>query len=216
MKCILFDLDGTIIDSSEGVTKSVIYAFDRLGINRPPKDQWLEFIGPPLHVSFPAHGIPKDQVQSAIHLYKERYDTLGKNECRPYNGIIQLLDRLSSTGHTLCVATSKPEEVSHEILTKLNMSRFFVKIVGATEDESRSDKDAVLRYLLSVLSYSDRNDAVLVGDTIYDVKGASRVGLPCIGVTWGFGKAEDLMQAGACAKADTMKELYSLCSARFP
>ena len=204
-KHILFDLDGTIMDSMEGVIASVLYAYDGLGLPHPPVSQHREFVGPPLHESFPAHGIPQELVWTAIGLYRERYNTTGKYEGHPYPGIPGLLHDLQAAGLPLYVATSKPEELSIDILTHFNLARYFTRIAGATEDASRADKEAVLRYLLSDMTDAERDDCVLIGDTIYDVEGAATVGLPCIGVTWGCGDPAQMSAGGAvCLVDDTI------------
>ena len=206
---LLFDLDGTVMNSVPGVIGSVLYAYDCLGLPQPPEAQYREFVGPPLHVSFPAHGVPEEQVWTAIGYYRERYHARGKYEAEPYPGIPALLAGLKEHGFPLYVATSKPEALSVEILTYFGLASFFNRIAGATEDKRRADEEAVLRYLLEEFSPEERAGAVLIGDTIYDVEGAAAVGLPCIAVTWGCGDPEE-MAKNAVMLVDSPEELLQI------
>ncbi len=207
-KVILFDLDGTLTDSGEGIFNCAALALTHFGIPVPPRAQMRVFVGPPLDDSFRRFGVPADRVEEAIAVYRSRYLTVGKFENFPYPGIRELLKKLKQDGYPLYVATSKPEPTAIEVLEHFALAPYFTDICGATLDGSRSKKADVIAYVLSKLSGS--RDAVMVGDTAYDVLGAAAHGIPTIGVSWGYGLAEDMRRAGAKDIADTTDSLYAL------
>ena len=148
MKTILFDLDGTLTDSGEGIMNCGEYALSHFGITPPPRAQMRTMVGPPLTESFLRFGVPEDQVDEAIRIYRSRYIPIGKFENFPYPGIEQLLEKLVADGHRLYVATSKPEQMSVEILEHFGLAKYFTRICGAATDRSRNSKEAVIAYLL--------------------------------------------------------------------
>lgn len=207
-KSILFDLDGTLTDSGEGIMNCAALALERFGIPIPPRDALRVFIGPPLHDTFRQFGVPEDQVDEAIRIYRSRYVPIGKFENTPYPGIQELLEQLRAQGHRLFVATSKPEDMSVEILEHFDLAHFFDRICGASLDRSRSSKDAVIAYLLQ--QHGTEEPMVMVGDTVFDILGAAAHGIPAVGVAWGYGSVEEMKKAGAAAIAATMDELLSI------
>lgn len=210
-KSILFDLDGTLTDSGEGIMNCAALALERFGIPIPPRDALRVFIGPPLHDTFRQFGVPEDQVDEAIRIYRSRYVPIGKFENTPYPGIRELLEQLRAQGHRLFVATSKPEDMSVEILEHFDLAHFFDRICGASLDRSRSSKDAVIAYLLQ--QHGTEEPMVMVGDTVFDILGAAAHGIPAVGVAWGYGSVEEMKKAGAAAIAATMDELLSILQA---
>ena len=207
MKTVLFDLDGTLTDSAEGIINSVRLVMNHFNIPIPGMDVLRTFVGPPLHDMFVRHGVPKDKVDEAIRIFRERYTTIGKFENTPYPGIHELLEALKSRGYSLYVATSKPENQAVEILQHFELAKYFDSICGASLDRSRITKEEVLKHLLA---NTPSNDPVMVGDTVYDVGGAAALGIPTIGVSWGYGSVEDMQNAGAIAIVHSMTELLSL------
>ena len=208
MKAILFDLDGTLTDSGEGIINCVKLALNHYGIKVDNEESLRVFIGPPLQKTFVEFGIPKEEVDNAIKIYRDRYIPIGKFENRPYDGIRELLEKLRDSGCKLYVATSKPEETALEILDHFDMTKYFDIVCGASFDVSRHSKDKVIEYLLERIG--EKIDAVMVGDTAFDVLGAKANGIPTVGVSWGFGKVADMVEAGAIGIANTMDELYDL------
>ena len=207
-KAILFDLDGTLTDSGEGIINCAILALKYFGCPIPSREEMRVFVGPPLHESFIRHGVPADQAEEAIRIYRSRYIPIGAYENTPYPGIRELLETLKAKGHKLYVATSKPEEMSIKILEHFDLSKYFDQICGATMDTSRSSKEAVIAYLLEQNGCSD--NMIMVGDTKFDILGASAHGIPAIGVSWGYGRVEEMQAAGAAAIACSMEELLAL------
>ncbi|MCI6956453.1 MAG: HAD family hydrolase [Candidatus Faecousia sp.] len=210
-KSILFDLDGTLTDSGEGIMNCAAPALEHFGIPIPQRDALRVFVGPPLHDTFRQFGVPEDQVDEAIRIYRSRYVPIGKFENTPYPGIRELLEKLRAQGHRLFVATSKPEDMSVEILEHFDLARFFNRICGASLDRSRSSKDAVIAYLLQQHGAGDQ--MVMVGDTVFDILGAAAHGIPAVGVAWGYGSVEEMKKAGAAAIATTMDELFRILQA---
>ena len=210
-KTILFDLDGTLTDSGEGIINCAILALEHFGCPIPDREEMRTFVGPPLHESFIRHGVPADKTDEAIRVYRSRYIPIGAYENSPYPGVEELLKTLKAQGHTLYVATSKPEAMSIKILEHFGLAHYFDRICGASMDTSRSTKEDVIAYLLE-LSGRDEN-ILMVGDTKFDVIGAAVHSIPTIGVSWGYGKVADMEAAGAKAIAHSMEELLQLLTA---
>lgn len=207
-KAILFDLDGTLTDSGEGIINCATLALNHFGLPVPDRETMRVFVGPPLDETFMKFGVPADKTDEAIAVYRSRYTTIGKFENIPYPGVEKMLQALKANGHKLYVATSKPEKMSIEILEHFDLAKYFDLICGATLDGSRSKKADIITYLLEKAGGAEQ--AIMVGDTSYDVIGAKAHGMPAIGVSWGYGKVADMEAAGAAAIAHTMDELLQL------
>lgn len=207
-KTILFDLDGTLTDSGLGIMNCAKLALTHYGLPIPSDAEMRTFVGPPLHESFIRYGVPAEEAENAIKIYRSRYLTVGKFENFPYPGIPELLAKLKQEGHRLYVATSKPENTSVEILEHFDLAKYFDRICGASMDLSRNSKADVIAYLLDLTGRAE--DTIMVGDTAFDVIGANAHGIPTIGVAWGYGKVEDMRSAGAAAIANSVEELYGL------
>ncbi len=204
-KTILFDLDGTLTDSGEGIINCAILALEHFGLPVPSREAMRVFVGPPLHESFIRHGVPADKAEEAVAVYRSRYVPTGMFENTPYPGIREMLEALKAAGYTLYVATSKPEQMSIEILEHFDLAKYFDKICGATMDTSRTNKELVIAYLLDKCGKDEK--IIMVGDTKFDVIGAAVHGIPTIGVSWGYGKISDLEEAGAAAIVHTAEQL---------
>lgn len=207
MKQILFDLDGTLTDSGEGIMHCAELTLAHYNLPIPTRADMRCMVGPPLRDSFRRFGIPEKDLDDAVAFYRKHYLAVGQFENFPYPGIRQLLERLNAQGHHLYVATSKPETMARDILAYFGLADCFEIICGAVSDGSRNTKEAVIAHLLTQLEHKD--DLVMVGDTIYDVKGAAYHHIPCIAVTWGYGVVEDMRAADATI-AGSMEELYLL------
>ena len=207
-KTVLFDLDGTLTDSGEGIINCAALALAHFGLPVPSREELRVFVGPPLYESFQRFGVPADRVDEAIRVYRSRYIPTGMFENTPYPGIQALLEALKKDGYTLYVATSKPEEMSVTILERFGLAPYFDRICGASTDTSRSTKDAVIAYLLE--QSGTKEDMVMVGDTKYDVLGAKAHGIPAIGVSWGYGSVEEMLEAAAVGIAHSMDALLDI------
>ena len=207
-KSILFDLDGTLTDSGEGIINCAILALAHYGLPIPSREEMRVFVGPPLTESFIRHGVPADKAEEAVAIYRSRYIPIGKYENNPFPGIRELLETLHEMGYKLYVATSKPEGMSIDILKHFDLDRYFTRICGASMDSSRNTKEAVIEYLMETTG--ERENMVMVGDTKFDVLGPKHHGIPCSGVSWGYGTGEYMENAGAAAIVHTPDELLKL------
>ena len=207
-KAILFDLDGTLTDSGEGIINCATLALKHFHLPVPSREEMGVFVGPPLDKTFIQFGVPAEKAQEAIDVFRSRYVVVGKFENKPYPGIHELLDTLKKQGHRLFVATSKPEVTALEVLEKFELTCYFEKIVGATLDGTRSHKADVIAYLLNKIGSPEQ--MLMIGDTEFDVLGAAAHNIPTIGVAWGYGKIAAMEEAGAEAIAYTMEELLAL------
>lgn len=210
MKTVLFDLDGTLTDSGEGIINCAWLALEYFGIPLPTREEMRVFVGPPLRDSFLRFGVPEDGVEKAIEIYRSRYVPTGMFENSPYPGIVDLLTALRKKGFRLYVATSKPEGMATAILEKFDLAKYFDLICGASLDDTRDSKDKVIAYLISK---AGDDSYIMVGDTAFDVEGAAVNGIPTIGVAWGYGKVEDMVKAGAKDIAHSPAHLFELLQA---
>ena len=204
-RTILFDLDGTLTDSSEGVINCAYLALEYFGLPLPHREDMRFIVGPPLRDSFLRLGVTEQDVEKAVEIYRSRYVPIGMFENAPYPGIPAMLSALKEAGHELYVATSKPESMATEILDKFRLSGYFNKIYGASLDGTRDTKDTVIAYLLEELGH--RENIIMVGDTSFDVLGAAVHGIKTIGVAWGYGEVEDMVAAGAVSIVQSPAEL---------
>lgn len=206
MKQILFDLDGTLTDSGEGIMHCTELTLEHYNLPIPPRAEMRSMVGPPLRDSFLRFGIAYEELDNAVAFYRKHYLAVGQYENKPYPGIRQLLAKLTAEGNKLYLATSKPETMAADILQYFDLKQYFTIICGAVPS-GRSTKEEVIAHLLTQLNTME--NLVMVGDTIYDVKGAAFHHIPCIAVTWGYGIVEDMRHAGARI-ADTSNQLYEL------
>lgn len=210
IKTVLFDLDGTLTDSGEGIFNAVEYALKEMGYPVPDGKTLRKFIGPPLEKSFQNFcGMDEDTSWEAVRQFRVYYNVTGIWENRVYDGIPELLEKLSRAGKDLVLATSKPEVAAIRVLEHFGLSKWITKIVGSTPDPSRATKGKVIGCALEDFGI-DPADAVMVGDREHDVHGAAENGLKTFGVTYGYGSREELLNAGAAAVADTPEELYRI------
>lgn len=207
-KSILFDLDGTLTDSGEGIMNAATLALKHFGLEVPSRDEMRVFVGPPLKDTFIKFGMDPKDTDEGIEVFREYYTDKGIFENFPYPGIRELLRDLKAAGHQLYVATSKPEYMAERVLNHFDLAQYFDLICGATPDESRVEKSEVIDYLLA--QAGNVNQTIMVGDTTFDVIGAAAHGIPAIGVAWGYGKVADMIDAGATAIAHTAQELFEL------
>ncbi len=193
-----FDLDGTLTDSSLGITNSVMYALGKYGIEETDRKKLYPFIGPPLKASFERfYGFSGEQCEEAIRYYREYYREKGIFENRVYEGIEAVLQELKNQGRRLVVATSKPEPFARQIIDHFHLTQYFDYVAGMELDGGRGTKEAVIRYALDVCGITDKSGVLMVGDREHDVFGAHAAGIDCLGILYGFGSREELEKAGA-------------------
>lgn len=207
---VLFDLDGTLTDPALGITNSVMYALKKYGITVQDRSELYKFIGPPLVDSFMEYyGFSKEKAMEAVSFYREYFSVKGLYENTVYEGTREMLHTLKQAGKRLIIASSKPEGFVKEILRHFGLEEYFDFVAGATMDETRCTKDAVIAYALEKCPYIEKSTAIMVGDREHDVFGARAHGLPCIGVLYGFGGRQELERAQATYIAQTTKDVVS-------
>lgn len=208
-KYILFDLDGTLTNPQEGITKSVQYALNKFGIEEK-LDNLVKFIGPPLKGCFMEYyNMDEKTAEEAIEVYRERFAPIGVFENYAYDGIDQVLEIVKDNNKTTALATSKPQLFAEKILEKYNLTQYFDIIVGSNMDGTRSNKDEVIEEVFSKLNLKeeDKKYVLMVGDRKYDVAGANKCGIDSLGLRYGFAEENELEDAGATYIVDTMQDL---------
>ena len=221
-KYILFDLDGTLTNPREGITKSVQYALHSFGIEANDLDSLLCFIGPPLQESFcKYYGMRQDDAMKAVLKYRERFGKIGLFENESYEGIHAVLQSLKDSGKVLAVATSKPEVYTNQILDKYELTKYFDIICGSELDGRRSIKAEVIEEVFNRLGYPDdeehreqlakiKEQSIMVGDRRHDIIGANTCMIESIGVRFGYAESDELEEAGADYIVETVEELGEL------
>lgn len=208
IKYLLFDLDGTITDPKEGITKCVQYALSKFDIEEDC-DNLLSFIGPPLTDSFmDFYGFDKQKAELAIKYYRERYAKIGLFENSAIDGIHEVLEKLKNSGYTLAVATSKPTCFAISICEKYDFSKYFDIIMGSELDGTRTKKSEIIYEVLKQLN-AKPEEVVMIGDRKYDIIGAKEVGTASIGVRFGYAEDGELEKAGADFIVGTPNELLT-------
>ena len=209
---ILFDLDGTLTDPKEGITKCVAHGLKPFGIEVEDLDTLTCFIGPPLIDSFMEYfQLTREQAELAVATYRERYVPIGWAENIPYPGIHEMCEKLKAAGKKLLVATSKPEGPAVRIMEHFDLAKYFDIIGGAPLDNSeRGRKAAVIEDTLKRAGITDLSRWIMVGDRLHDIHGAHEVGMPVIGVLYGYGDRAEHEEHGADYIVETVSELGAL------
>lgn len=206
---ILFDLDGTLSDPESGLIKSFSYALSRMGIDCSDREELRRFIGPPLYEEWQrVYGFSPAEAGQALDYFHEFFEVDGWCDNRMYEGIPEMLRALRDAGKKIALATSKPEKYAKRILRYFGISQYFDFEAGAYSDRIRDKKWEVLAYALEQFPSVPRERCVLVGDRKYDAEGAKICGIDAVGVLWGHGSREELMQKGMRV-FETPKELLS-------
>lgn len=206
---ILFDLDGTLTDPREGITRSIQYALGKLGIDEPDLLKLEHFIGPPLLEAFmEAYGFDETKARQALNFYRERFKVTGLYENEVFEGVIELLDVLAQQGRHLYIATSKPWEFAREIARHFDFARHFKMIYGSEMDGTRTNKVELIRHLLDEEGL-DPAQTLMIGDRKHDLIGARLNGLDCVAVGYGFGDRDELMGETPTWHFDTVSQLRS-------
>ena len=212
-QAVVFDLDGTLTQSEEGIFNSIRYVAERMGYPVPDAEELRKFIGPPLHYSFVNFmGMNDTQAVEAVRVYRERYVTTGLFENRVYPGIRRLLRTLKANDVFVAVATGKPQSPSERILEHFGLSHFIDRVVGPDMDTKDADKEKLIRKALP----EHYDHACMVGDRKFDIEGAKRAGIGSVGVGYGYGSREELEQAGCNIYAETVEDLIQALCAGMP
>lgn len=208
-KAILFDLDGTLTESGEGITKSVQYALEKIGKPETELEALKVFVGPPLLEQFMKYAeIDKETAVQAVAFYRERYSTIGIFENKVYPGVARMLEELKGKGYLLAVASSKPEFFVKQILDHFDLTKYFDEIVGSEMNGNRTGKSEVIEETLRRMRFENHREQVLmVGDKEHDVLGARKSGLSCLAVSYGYGTMKELEAAEPLKIAASTEEV---------
>ena len=196
MTTLFFDLDGTLTDPKPGITRSIQYALRRLDRAVPSEDELTWCIGPPLRASLQKLLGGDDLADRALALYRERFADVGLYENQIYPGIAPILATLAASGRRLFVATSKPHIYAVRIIAHFGLADCFERVFGSELDGTRADKTELLRYALQTTAV-DPSQAIMIGDRSHDMIGARNNAMTAIGVLYGYGSREELVEAGA-------------------
>lgn len=212
MAIIYFDLDGTLTNPKPGITRSIQYALERLGVAVPSEDELVWCIGPPLHASLEKLTGSAELADRALVLYRERFSEIGLFENEVYNGIADTLTSIAATRQRMFVATSKPAVYANRIVDHFGLRPYFERVFGSELDGTRVDKRDLLRYALDEANVDPRS-AIMIGDRSHDVVGARTNGMTAIGVLYGYGSEAELKGAGAHHICAAHPELLGHCVA---
>lgn len=204
---VLFDLDGTLTDPQEGITTCIRHALSQLNIEIDPVVDLTSYIGPPLHKTFQTLCEGTDLAETAISLYRERYSELGLYENEVYEGIPECLEQLMGVAESIHVATSKPTVFSERIIDHFELTQYFNKVYGSKLDGSLSDKTELIKHIIDQESLPPKN-TVMLGDRRFDMIGAKNHGLKTVGVLWGYGSREELIESRADSLCARPGEIY--------
>jgi phosphoglycolate phosphatase len=205
---VLFDLDGTLTDPREGITRSIQHALAQLGIDEPDLRKLEPFIGPPLLEAFMQfYGFDETRAWAAVTHYRERFKVTGLYENRLFDGVIELLDMLNGQGRNLFIATSKPWVFAQEIARHFGFDRHFNRIYGSELDGTRTNKVELIAHLLDT-EQLEPADTLMIGDRKHDLIGARLNGLAAVAVGYGFGSTEELMAEAPAFHFDTLAQLH--------
>ena len=208
---ILFDLDGTLTESGQGIVNSVVYALKKMGIKENDKAKLEKFVGPPLLDSFMEYyDFTEEEAKQAVTFYREYFAEQGIYEAPLYEGIETTLRYLKNSGKTLYVATSKPEVFARRILQHLQIEDYFVDIVGSNLDGTKVKKDEIISFLLEKNEIVDRSKVIMVGDREHDIFGAKKVGVDSVGVLYGYGDYQELESAGATYIIERLDDIMKI------
>jgi phosphoglycolate phosphatase len=209
---VLFDLDGTLTESGQGVANGVLHALAAFDLPAPSADELRKYLGPPLWVSFDEYaGLKGADIERAVHIYREYYHDKGRFENAVYPGIPEMLDALVDSGVRIAVATSKVDHSAVSILEHFDLDKYFEVISGSDElGVSRGTKALVIAHALSELKVQDNQGIVMIGDREHDIHGAKEHQLESIGVLWGYGDEVELSTAGAGHIVASVSELHGL------
>lgn len=209
---VIFDFDGTVTDTGEGILKSLQYSFEQMGHEVPDLSDLKKFIGPPIHYSFVTfYGVSENEVEQYIEKYRERYRKIGVYECFVYDSMVETLKTLRENGVKLGIASSKPIKLVYDVMEYLRLTEYFDAVVGTQFDDSNhpGKTDLVLQSMAK-LEDSDKSRTLMVGDRFFDIDGAAGAGVDSVGVTYGYGSREEFMEHNATYIVDSPKEILNI------
>ncbi len=208
---IIFDLDGTLTDNTQGIINSLKYAFDRMQIDDYPEDILDRFIGPPLQWGFSQlFGMNERNTKLAVEFFRKYYSENGWHQNVPYDGIPEMMAELDRLGKRMYIATSKFEKFAVRIMEHFEMDKYILQVKGADYKGEKANKTQIITDLLQMQQLAPSEEIVMVGDTLFDMEGGKQNGLSTIAVAYGFGKEHELKAAQPDFFAEDVEELYEL------
>ena len=209
---VIFDFDGTVVDTGEGILKSLQYSFREMGREVPELDDLKKFIGPPIYYSYTTYyGVSEEEVGEYIKKYRERYKVKGIYECELYDGMTQLLDSLKAEGIKFGIASPKPLHLIYSVADYLKITDKFDAIVGVKIDDSNhSSKTQLVLDAMTEMGATDKSKVMMVGDRLYDIDGAAGAGVDSCGAIWGYGNEEEFREHNATYIAYKTTDVYEL------
>ena len=207
----LFDLDGTISASAEGIKYCLMKTLDAMGKAHPDLSDYSKYIGPPLlHTFQNLCGLSAQEAQQAVEIYVKLYDVDGLRQNKLFDGIDTVLLALKDSDVKVAVCSSKHEAIATRVVELLGVYDCFDEICGSTIDGTRKEKEELIPYALSKLGAKGDERVVMIGDTKFDAKGAVHCKVDFIGVTYGYGTLSDMKSAGGTVFVDKAPELLDL------
>lgn len=197
-KYLMFDLDGTLVESGDGIVASAKHALSTMGWEQLSEAEYKKFIGPPLFDSFTKFcGMNPGEADRAIEIYREHYESAGYLLAPMYEGVEAMLDELNDKGHTMMVVTSKPAPIAEKIIKKHGLDKYFVNLTGPSHEEKTVHKDVMIRRAFEKNGITDPKSAVMIGDRKFDIEAANKNGVDSIAVMYGYGNREEFERHGA-------------------
>lgn len=198
-KYYLFDFDGTLCDTTEGIFNSVIYSLEKIGIVETDLEKLSFFVGPPLLHSYKTlYGVSDEQARTLIELYRERYKVKAAVESKLYDGVKEMLSELKKRGKKIAIASSKPQKFVEDIAKYHGIDIYFDFVSAESfKSSDHSSKKDLIEACIEFFGDSDKSNYIMIGDRFYDIDGAKQVGLESAGAIYGFGTEKELTEAGA-------------------
>lgn len=208
---IIFDLDGTLTDNTQGIWNSVKYALKKMHIDAYSPEILEKFIGPPLQWGFSnLFGLNERNTQLAVEYFREYYGENGWHENVPYPGVLEMLQELGNSGKKLYMATSKLEKYAVKISEHFEFDKYIIQVNGADYSGKKADKSMIISTLLEAQQLVPMKQIAMVGDTVFDIEGGKENGLSTIAVGYGFGNKTELINANPDFFAEDIEELYEI------
>ena len=197
-KYLMFDLDGTLVESGDGIVESAKHALSTMGWEQLSEAEYKKFIGPPLFDSFTKFcGMNPEEADRAIEIYREHYESAGYLLAPMYEGTKAMLDELREGGHTMMVVTSKPAPIAEKIIKKHGLDKYFVNLTGPSHEEKTVHKDVMIKRAFEKNGITDPKSAVMIGDRKFDIEAANKNCVDSIAVMYGYGNREEFERYGA-------------------
>ncbi|WP_346858886.1 HAD hydrolase-like protein [uncultured Draconibacterium sp.] len=211
---ILFDLDGTLTDNTQGIKNSLKYALNKMHVDGYSEAIMDQFIGPPLQWGFSnLFGLNERNTKLAVEYFREYYGENGWHQNEPYDGIFEMLAELDAQGKKMYIATSKLEKYALQIMKHFEMDKYIIRLKGADYGGKKATKSQIITDLLEMQQLTPSEQIVMIGDTVFDIRGGKENGLSTVAVNYGFGKEEELRNENPDYFADDVDELYEILSA---